>query len=580
MTTRTMTQNVVAAAALAFAVVWAAPPARAADGIDIDHVEVAEDGTVQVLLGVDGAPDLDSVAVTVDGSPVSDATAEPVEAGQVQRTTILALDASNSMKGDRIEEAQAAARAFLEAAPADVQVGLLTFSKGAQDVIAPTTDHAALADAIDAIELTSGTRVYDALDKAINLAGEDGARTVLLLSDGKDQGGGATLDDAMAAAQDRQVVVDSIALEGASTAPLHKIASASGGDVFEAADPAALTRVFTAEADALAGQVLVTFPQPGNSSREVDLDVSLSVGGTAVSDSAYLSLAKVSDGGPETVDTASPLVGKNALYAGGMILALGLAIALAVFLTGRGGPSASQKRLAVYLGEAKAPPSVAGVKDTAVAQVKRVVSEDFETKLAQRLAGAGMSLTAAEWLLLHAGIVVLGGLAGLLFGGAPFMVMMLILGAVLPWVYLKFKHSRRLAAFGAQLPETLTLMAGSLQAGLSLVQAVDTVVREGNEPIASEFRRALVEHRLGIDVEEALDGVAQRMGSEDFGWVVMAVRIQREVGGNLAEVLNTVADTLREREYLRRPGPHSLSAEGRLSRRTSSSGFRSSCSAT
>jgi tight adherence protein B len=97
-----------------------------------------------------------------------------------------------------------------------------------------------------------------------------------------------------------------------------------------------------------------------------------------------------------------------------------------------------------------------------------------------------------------------------------------------------------------------------------MTQAVDTVIQEGNEPMAGELRRALVEHRLGIGIEDALDGVANRMTSEDFGWVVMAMRIQREVGGNLAEILNTVAGTLREREYLRRQ-VKTLSAEGRLS---------------
>ena len=82
--------------------------------------------------------------------------------------------------------------------------------------------------------------------------------------------------------------------------------------------------------------------------------------------------------------------------------------------------------------------------------------------------------------------------------------------------------------------------------------------------MAGELRRALVEQRLGIDISDALEGVGHRMDSEDFGWVVMAIRIQREVGGNLAEILHTVADTLREREYLRRQ-VKALSAEGRLS---------------
>jgi tight adherence protein B len=180
------------------------------------------------------------------------------------------------------------------------------------------------------------------------------------------------------------------------------------------------------------------------------------------------------------------------------------------------------------------------------------------------LNGAGSSLTAAEWILLHAAVTVGSAFVGFVMGGVALAALALVLGLAVPWLYLKFRHSRRLSKFNAQMPETLGLMAGGLQAGLSLPQAIDTVIREGHEPIAGEMRRALMEQRLGVDITEALDGVAERMESEDFAWVVMAIRIQREVGGNLAEILNTVADTLREREYLRRQ-VKALSAEGRLS---------------
>ncbi len=133
-----------------------------------------------------------------------------------------------------------------------------------------------------------------------------------------------------------------------------------------------------------------------------------------------------------------------------------------------------------------------------------------------------------------------------------------------PWLYLSFARSRRLKKFKGQLADTLQLMAGALSAGLSLAQGVDTVVREGTDPVAGEFRRALMETRLGVEIEDALAGVADRMQSVDFEWVVMAIRIQREVGGNLAELLNKVAETIREREYLERQ-VLTLSAEGRLS---------------
>ena len=89
-------------------------------------------------------------------------------------------------------------------------------------------------------------------------------------------------------------------------------------------------------------------------------------------------------------------------------------------------------------------------------------------------------------------------------------------------------------------------------------------MREGPEPICSEFRRVLVETRLGVTIEDALEGLAERFESKDFEWVVMAIRIQRQVGGNLAELLETVAATMREREYVRRQ-VNALAAEGKLS---------------
>jgi tight adherence protein B len=108
------------------------------------------------------------------------------------------------------------------------------------------------------------------------------------------------------------------------------------------------------------------------------------------------------------------------------------------------------------------------------------------------------------------------------------------------------------------------VIAGGISAGYSLPQAIDTVVQEASAPMSIEFNRAIVESRLGVPVEDALEGIGERMDSTDFRWVVMAIRIQREVGGNLSEILTTVAETLRDRERIRRQ-VQVLSAEGRLS---------------
>ena len=118
--------------------------------------------------------------------------------------------------------------------------------------------------------------------------------------------------------------------------------------------------------------------------------------------------------------------------------------------------------------------------------------------------------------------------------------------------------------FEAQLPDVLTLVASSLSTGFSLPQALDAVAKDAADPSAKEFSRALAETRIGSDVSDALERMAARMDSENMRWTSMAIRIQREVGGNLAETLRTTAKTLREREELRRH-VRALSAEGKLS---------------
>ena len=555
------------------------PSAFGADEITIDHVE-SQDGTVSLLLGVDrlpggAAPDMDSVSVTVNGEQI-DATAETVQGGQVERTTVLVLDASNSMEGEKLAAATSAIDAFLAAAPEDVQIGLVTFAGKVQQTIEPTSDHQSIADELEQVQLKPGTKLYDAVAAGADLAGSDGARSLLVLSDGADTGSTTTIDELSTSAGDAGVVIDVVALAQSpeQQAALDGLASAAGGQVFSA-DTEALTSVFSAQAEALASQVLVTFDLPEGVSGEQTVETTVTAGGSTYTDSAFVSLtgSETADV-PEVIDPGAPLIGRNGFMLGVVAFGLGLAGVLAYALGGGATKSLSDQRLNSYFaggggaapaagrrGRAKAQTSL---KDTAVDLAGQVVKGDFEEKLSKRLAGAGSSLKPAEWLLLHAAIALGAGLAGLVLGGGVVMVMALIAGTLVPWWWLKRKHSKRQAAFNAQLAETLTLMAGGLSAGLSLPQAVDTVVREGHQPMAGELGRALVEQRLGIPIEETLENVAERMESEDFSWVVMAIRIQREVGGNLAELLNTVSDTLRDREYLRRQ-VRVLSAEGRFS---------------
>ena len=147
---------------------------------------------------------------------------------------------------------------------------------------------------------------------------------------------------------------------------------------------------------------------------------------------------------------------------------------------------------------------------------------------------------------------------------------------VAPMLALQIKVERRRKAFEEQLPDVLSLIAGSLRAGWGIQQSIELVVEEIAEPAASEFARVQAETRFGLPLEQALGRMADRLDSEDFRWTVSAINIQREVGGNLAEVLDIVATTIRQRAELRRH-VSALTAEGRYSD-DSARVCRSSCS--
>jgi Flp pilus assembly protein TadB len=196
---------------------------------------------------------------------------------------------------------------------------------------------------------------------------------------------------------------------------------------------------------------------------------------------------------------------------------------------------------------------------------RAVRKRDRRERLIARLQAAGLALRPAEWLALRVCVAIAG--AALLFAPHPHPLT-LLLGGGLGWAataaYLRVRTARRRRAFADDLAEMLQLLAGSLRSGFSLQQAMDAAARESRDPMGSELRRAIAEARFGTRLEDALAKVSVRMDSEDFTWVVLAIRIQREVGGNLADILLTTAGTIRERAFLARH-VKALSAEGRMS---------------
>lgn len=209
-----------------------------------------------------------------------------------------------------------------------------------------------------------------------------------------------------------------------------------------------------------------------------------------------------------------------------------------------------EKRLGRYLGEERASEG----KETERSMVtdwvnKRVERSSFGDRIARELARADLKLKVAEYFALYFIAIFFGALIfGFLGGWHPVSFLIgAVLGAFAPRFYVKRQQRQRLNRFNDQLGDMLNLMVNGLKAGYSTMQAMEAISKELPSPISDEFRRVVQEMQLGVTMETALDNLLRRIPSDDLDFVVTAINVQREVGGNLSEILDSISFTIRER---------------------------------
>ncbi len=197
------------------------------------------------------------------------------------------------------------------------------------------------------------------------------------------------------------------------------------------------------------------------------------------------------------------------------------------------------------------------------------LSSDVEDKrravrIARDLARANLKLHVAEYYYIRFGLAVFLGAVLWLVRDPLSGILGIVLGYFLPRIWVGRRISGRLGAFNKQLPDTITLLSNSLRAGSSFLQSIELVSREGNAPMSEEMGRVVREVNLGLGMEEALQNLVRRIKSEDLDLMVTAISIQQQVGGNLAEILDTIAFTIRERVRIKGE-INTLTAQGRYS---------------
>jgi tight adherence protein B len=194
---------------------------------------------------------------------------------------------------------------------------------------------------------------------------------------------------------------------------------------------------------------------------------------------------------------------------------------------------------------------------------KQATRYTWGQSLTRSLARADIKMKVGEFILIIIVLTVLGGLLGWFLGGGtgrsaagsplqalasiPGIIIGALAGFFAPILYLRRQQGRRLIKFDNQLADMLSLMVNGLRAGYSTMQAMEAVSRELPAPISDEFRRVVQEMQLGIPMDTSLDNLTRRIPSKDLDLLVTAINVQREVGGNLAEILDTISHTIRER---------------------------------
>lgn len=459
--------------------------------------------------------------------------AKTVKVRPTPRLDVIAvIDNSARNYGPTIIDARRALATYVRSMPEGVRIGLVSFGQFPTVIRDLSTSRDATVAALSRITAQGDPRFYDGLSLASEQfsAGLAIKRQIIVVSDGSDIGSAARLDQIAANLAVQGIRVDALTFESFDQNPtsLSAITARTGGSTLVMKDFAGLRDLAVRTTEWARPPLPPEIPKKSIYTRLLGSPVVLGLGLLLIFGSLTVVMLVLTAPKPKPVELMS-----------------------------HGGTFEEKKPSAAPM---------AGIAERLSTVADRALEKQGKSGgLNSLLERAGLNLKGGEFLVICAAAGTMAVAIGFLFRGLIGAGIFGVLGTfVLPRVFVKRKAKKRSAAFGEQLSDTLQLLSSSLRAGLGLMQAIDAVAREGDAPASEEFRRVVVESRLGRDLIDSLKSMGARLDSEDFQWVIPAIEINREVGGDLAEVLDTVATTVRDRADIRRQ-VKTLSAEGKLS---------------
>jgi tight adherence protein B len=515
------------------------------------------------------------VHVTENDSAVVDPTLTPAsQASPKTFGVVLVRDTSFSMAGKPLAAAVAAEQAFVAQRNKNEQLGAIDFNRKTKTVLPLTTSPGKINAALATTPtLSGGTHIYDAVHQAESMlkVAHITSGSIVVLSDGADTGSKKTIDQVAHTALGSNMRIYTIGLDDAQYNPgtLKALAAAGHGE-YAQAKAGALTPLFHKLSKTLSNEYLLQYKSLAKPDVPVRVDVSVNGAGSSFSDYRTPALQVTHQVAP----TFKPSIGSRiwgstitmlfiALLA---MAAIGL-LAYAIFQPRRTNLPARMAEF-VSIRELQRDPPPGGPTPVTGPNATGSVTAEPKTPMERFKAVLEIAKIDIEPEVIILGTVVATVLAFVLILAASGSKIWALFALLVPylvreWVLRTLK--RRRDKFAEQLPDALQVVASALRTGHSFAGALAVVVDSGSEPMKSELQRVVADEQLGVPMEKSLRIVAERMASSDVEQLALVAELQREAGGNSAEVIDRVAETVRERFDLRRM-IQTLTTQGRMSR--------------
>jgi tight adherence protein B len=525
-----------------------------------------------VSLPGDRALSPDTVQVAENGQSVVDLTVTPASAaGGTSFGAVVVVDSSESMRGRPIAAAMAAARAFAARRNPNELLAFVTFNSDPVVKLPFTTSKGRITAALASTPTVAyGTHIYDAVARAEALlkAAKVDSGSIVVLSDGADTGSTTTAAEVTAAARADHIRVFTIGLHSPrfDESTLRTLAADGGGEYALAKSTRELAPLFDQLGARLASEYLIRYKSLAGPKTPVHVQVRVT--GSGVGTAAYSTPAlPIKIAPPYHPSIANRFWGSTVVM---VIFALLIASVVALLAIGLLQPRRSglPRRMAEFV-------SVPGLqtrerRSGLMADLGGGADETEEhpgvlARLDEMLEIAEIKVSASSLLIGTAVVTVAAFLFLKLATGSTWWALLAFLVPIAVRWFVLHALDRRRKAFAEQLPDTLQVVSAALRSGQSFAGALAVVVESSSEPMKSEMQRVVAEEQLGVPLEKAVAVVVTRMQSRDLEQVALVAELQREAGGNAAEVVDRVAETVRERFELRRL-INTLTVQGRMSR--------------